>query len=1095
MSFPANSLTDPSLAVPFEGKGLDPNDRLVNISAYNGDVQCVRLITKTVKSATNDPVEFTGDVSFKGNVDITGSITQPADTLYENARRQNPNEAETYGTSRSVQARGYVGHPFSGGNEFSTGLKIEYDTGLNKATVPGLDVSLTFDLVPNASEAGAMDSEIISAGFVGPFAARANNYSWYGVTCDDQNFYYTVSGSPSFFATLFGFGTNTLLICRRILDAKLIWVRDSAQYSLMLPGSTNLVGSPLHAGRTSLAIHRDRLYMGDALTNLGPQIFCIDKITGAPVWSMLYDVPTVAGGGVRVSPTQPLRSQNGSAFAGSNYALSDLNMVVKELTPGVPSIFAGLSSYQNAINADRVYNTMVDQGAMFRIDDLGTTATLAWKSSTCARRLVVGDTITAGGDPTLDAFRSGATETLIWRDSVTGAFAEGGVIGKVLDNTGAFPGYRPAGYPLTTNNNRMPVQHGRIVTSADMPLTEASFKSVFRTPAPGLGSGARIYQSYQGAPTVAKTITAVLADMNAALPLLTNFSTQGVVVFVYAYLTAAEITAVDGAAAPFLAANVGARYIAALPTPYTITNAQEANALNYYGNSTWGPAPTIDIKRNMIYFGNGQAHGIPVEEILTYQDPDIDFRDRSQAIVDAEYRFLQFDATLAGSGPYSSLQDVNDAKTAFCNTHRTLCLNTALMSPRGQRSYSCAIIGLDLTTGEMQFGVRTMPSDIANFGQNPRILKETFLVGPDADVSSGIQLFEDVTRSDGRIGHYLAANNKGCIVTNIDISGVSRDVPWLHNNAIVKGVVPFYSYTGTLSALGGSNYGSCQSGGKFLLYTSHNFSTDVASFDIPGSGVRSNTYQANPFGGWQFHLTRDGREYKIRDSVLGAYDVSKNEIAWEINIGNCDFSYPVCYNGIVFLCTSQGLLLGYDVKDGHKVWSRDAISLGLGGVVPPVFTQGVGIGVCNYKNGPGRLGNKGVILRVSPSKIIPASATYHQLVGGATFNSYDVIPKLISFPLTLDLLIEPEIISHVWSASGQCLSNHTRVGNPTEQIIVQASNYISAGSIITFDDNGTTIANMRYKYIEMLNATDYILFYQRFEGYKWYDFRATFKKA
>lgn len=36
--YPANSLTDPSLAVPYEGRGLDPNDRRVNINARDGTI-------------------------------------------------------------------------------------------------------------------------------------------------------------------------------------------------------------------------------------------------------------------------------------------------------------------------------------------------------------------------------------------------------------------------------------------------------------------------------------------------------------------------------------------------------------------------------------------------------------------------------------------------------------------------------------------------------------------------------------------------------------------------------------------------------------------------------------------------------------------------------------------------------------------------------------------------------------------------------------------------------------------------------------------------------------------------------------------------
>lgn len=45
MSYPANSLTDPSLAVPFEGKGIDPIERRVQVNARDG------IITETIRES------------------------------------------------------------------------------------------------------------------------------------------------------------------------------------------------------------------------------------------------------------------------------------------------------------------------------------------------------------------------------------------------------------------------------------------------------------------------------------------------------------------------------------------------------------------------------------------------------------------------------------------------------------------------------------------------------------------------------------------------------------------------------------------------------------------------------------------------------------------------------------------------------------------------------------------------------------------------------------------------------------------------------------------------------------------------------------
>jgi hypothetical protein len=1166
MSYPANSLTDPSLAVPFEGKGLDPSDRKVNINARDGIIVCETLVTKKVKSPTAAPVEFQSNVNFTGNVNIEGNVTQSVDTLYENARKQNPNSPEVYGTSRSDQARSYVGYPFQAGGEYGTGMKIEYDSGTNKSSITGLDVSLTFDLVPSASEAGIMDSEITSAGFVGPFASRANNWSWYGVTCDDENFYYQVNGGPSVFATLFGFGTNSLFVCRRKSDARLIWVKDCRYYDLVTPGSTNFVGSNRQPARTALAIYQDKLYATSMLTNVGPQLYCINKNTGERIWTMLYDVPPAAGGGIIVTPGSAFGSVDPSPYPGSNYGLGDLNIVVKELSPGVPSIFVGVSSFQNAINAEPIWGVYTDQGKLIRVDDQGATAVRTWAGATCVQNLVAGDTITAGGDPLKDPFRPGKTEVLIWRDSTDGAFAAaGGVIGKVLDNTGPHPGFRPMGYtgPGTANNLTMPAVHGRSVSSGDLPLTEASFKSLFRTPAPGIGAGARVYQRYAVAqttvtagsnsqtlpqatinvgstaafpaagslkiqtnlgdqivtytgttattftgcaggtgvittgskvfavlPDTAKTITDVLVDLNAALPTLVASGPK--VVYIWCYLTGAEVTAVDGAAAPFLADNVGTRYMAALPTPYILANAQEAAALNYYGNSIWAQTPVIDLNRNLVYCGTGQAHFLPADEELLFQDPAIDFRDRAQAVLTAEYRYTQDDATLGGAGPFATLDDINTAKDTFCTTTRTLCLAAAAMSPRGRRCYSDAIMGFDLTTGAIEFGVRTLPSDIANFNNHPTIIFGTSLIGPDGDNSSGIQLFESVRKADGKIGQFLSSCNKAGIICNIDISGLNRAVPWDHNNAITKGLNPAYAYGGALSALGGSNYGSCQSGGQYLIYMAHNMSTDVDFGGFGGSGVKSNLYTTNSSQGWEFHVTRDGRVFQIRDSVLAAYDVGRGEIAWEVNIGQLSFGYPMCYNGVVMMCTTEGLLVGYDVNDGHKIFSRNTASYGVGGITPPVFDAGVGYLVSNYVGtGHGRLGNKGLVLKVSADKIIKSTDTLQTLLAGKNFTSYDVIPKKAPLNPQAFPLIEPEVITHSWTQN-VCAAVHTPDGGPPSAVSVTAEAYLTAGRIVTFVNGGAISSVLRYKYIEMLNTTGYILYYQRLQGGVWVDHRATF---
>lgn len=48
-----NSLSDPSLAVPYEGKGLDPNDRKVQINARDGIISTEISVVKQRLSVNN----------------------------------------------------------------------------------------------------------------------------------------------------------------------------------------------------------------------------------------------------------------------------------------------------------------------------------------------------------------------------------------------------------------------------------------------------------------------------------------------------------------------------------------------------------------------------------------------------------------------------------------------------------------------------------------------------------------------------------------------------------------------------------------------------------------------------------------------------------------------------------------------------------------------------------------------------------------------------------------------------------------------------------------------------------------------------------
>ena len=79
-----NSLTDPSLAQPYEGKGLDPSLRKVNINPFDGNFQCVRAtITESVISNFHCDGKLTLPVN-SGSLDYT----TPGTICYNTVNRQ-----------------------------------------------------------------------------------------------------------------------------------------------------------------------------------------------------------------------------------------------------------------------------------------------------------------------------------------------------------------------------------------------------------------------------------------------------------------------------------------------------------------------------------------------------------------------------------------------------------------------------------------------------------------------------------------------------------------------------------------------------------------------------------------------------------------------------------------------------------------------------------------------------------------------------------------------------------------------------------------------------------------------------------------------
>lgn len=203
-------------------------------------------------------------------------------------RLQFPNDPDGVGSSTKRAVLPYSDRHLQAGNTFSTACKFEYNSQTNKYSIPSLNVTKVFDLVPTASEAGVYNQQIVDAGF-GSWP-RDLAQVFYPATADEDNFYYAVNGG-TLFGSYFGFGTSSIFVCRRKSDAKLIWVKNSLIYRVDNPTVPTYFGSTNVISRTALAIHQDRLYVTTLITNIGPQLFAIDKVTGNPIWSCAYEPP------------------------------------------------------------------------------------------------------------------------------------------------------------------------------------------------------------------------------------------------------------------------------------------------------------------------------------------------------------------------------------------------------------------------------------------------------------------------------------------------------------------------------------------------------------------------------------------------------------------------------------------------------------------------------------------------------------------------------------------------------------------------------------------------------------------------------------
>jgi prepilin-type processing-associated H-X9-DG protein len=504
-------------------------------------------------------------------------------------------------------------------------------------------------------------------------------------------------------------------------------------------------------------------------------------------------------------------------------------------------------------------------------------------------------------------------------------------------------------------------------------------------------------------------------------------------------------------------ANVNLIYFKQMFPGQTITQPFDAVSLNYWGNSTWGGPPTLDLDHNLVYFGTGQSHAIPLGENLLLSQPQYNFSDLKIPVVDIITQYAAGTATLA---------DVNQIKDIFVQEVQNGALDLQLKSPRGQMSYADAILGVYIMptashpAGTIAFGSRVVAADTYSFiPATPELLINPSSNSIDGDVSSGVALIKK-----GATRFVTTAAKSGLSLT-LDLTNFK---PWAqmkfnHANLSAVGVMPQkLILNGPNGFLGGSNYLSARAGS---IHVSSQANMAWADGSVGSKGEL------------EFEVTPDGQIFEINNSFIQGVDILTHKIIWSTPYNTRAGSQVVTHGHIAFAGDSFGSYYAFSTQDGHILWKYNAKPHGInGGIVgPQVAPDGQVIWINNYSAQGiiGQPGPNGIALRVNPKIMIRPCDTSRQILAHRTFKSWDTAPKL-KFANPVIAPINNVTITHQW-ISKRCVD----VIHQTEVTVLKATfaikKFNAVAKIVTFVP---TVGTLVYYSLRLINAHIYELRYE-----------------
>lgn len=880
---------------------------------------------------------------------------------------------------------------------------------INEKNANLLGLKYTFDLIPDspaATKAGYTKED------------RDNSQTWYSPIVDGKYFYYTAWNGSILSPT----HKSSILVCRKISDGQLIYAVDCSEYNL--DTAPNFLGDSTTITRCRPFILKDRLYLVNAvMSNIGPQLYSIDKKTGELIWACAYYTPEGA-------PNMITTKGNYSQFTGSNMRISDLNLN-GDIIDGKPHIFLGTSSFQNAVNVGTIngnFPKYTDQGFLYCIIDNGSEPMIKWKTPTCAPILNVNDTIVKGGNPDFDPFRPDSDIVIIQSvSSPANYFVQ--------------PHFLPAP-PSPAMPNTTPF--ASIISFTKDTIIDANIAQT-------IWGSINIYQDTNRADTF--TLAQLVDLWNLEQSVMSPTQTIRHTIWNYVNPDIVELAKTQPG-------NNNILYFKYMTSGQKITNEFDAQSLNYWGNSTWGEKVHVDTKSNLVYFSTGQGHEIPIDEIIYYSQPQFNFLFKN-SLVDAIVNYKN-------NPTEENLKIVNAEKNSYISKISTSSLNVLDKSPRGRMSYSDGVLGSFIkdnhkchgkTNGNIAFATRVVPIDTYSFLNQGGNLIYPFNVY-DGDVSSGIKLFEKNNKKR------IATASKSGISIVLDLSNYNPEINFNNNNFKKTGVtVSGLIFSGPNGALGGSNYSN--SSNKDVLFSCQG---NMAWFD----GSKSTNGQF-----FEEQVDKNGKIIQINNSFLDAFNVFDNKVIFQVPYDNRAHAQVLYHNNMVFTEDDTGSLYSFDSETGKIIWKYNAAKNGMnGGVVTPVITNDNVIWINNYAAFGiiGSPGKNGCVFEIKKSLRLPNKLS--TLFNNSEYVSWDTFPKLNVPTVPAIKPVNNVIIVHNWSTVN--LNTYLSVKHtylvPASEITAEffPSEYDPAKQKIKFLP---VTGQLIYKSLRLINKNTYLLKY------------------